>query len=214
MRTLVVMAFVVGHALAQIPEGSVKILGQRLSVREVVKDTPYQATVTTEVRQPLADGNEILRKTVARMARDSRGRVRLEQVEPETNRMILVDDPGAGTGFSYSPGTGRAQTYGHKKSVSVRMPAREGTSMGKAVVDGIAVEGTRNVVVIPAGQVGNVRPLEVVDETWYSPELRVILMSLHSDPRSGVVTYRLSALERREPDPKLFELPDGAQVQH
>jgi hypothetical protein len=74
------------------------------------------------------------------------------------------------------------------------------------------VEGTRVTIVIAAGQMGNAKPMEIVDESWYSPELEVMVKSQHSDPRSGVVTYRRSAIERKEPDPKLFEIPAGAQI--
>jgi hypothetical protein len=213
MRTLILMILHATLAAAQFTEGSVKVLGQRLSIPHAVKNAPYQATATTEVKQTLLDGNEIFRKTLAKMARDSQGRVRLEQVEPEMNRMILVEDPEARTGFSYSPGTGRLQMYGTKKTGAVRMPTAQGTPMGKSVLDGIAVEGTRLITVIPAGQIGNAKPIEIVDESWYSPELQLIMKSQHSDPRSGVVTYRLSAVERKEPDPKLFAVPDGAQIQ-
>jgi hypothetical protein len=211
---MILTTLISGLALAQLPEGTAKVLGQRLSVNTAVKNAPYQATATTQVKQTLADGNEILRQTVAKMARDGRGRVRLEQVEPEMNRMILVEDPEARTGFSYSPGTGRAQIYGGKKRGTVQMPTAHGTPLSKSVIDGIVVEGTRQITVMPAGQIGNAKPIEIVDETWYSPELQVIVKSQHSDPRTGIVTYRLSAIERKEPDPKLFEIPAGAQIQH
>jgi hypothetical protein len=193
------------------PEGTVKVLGQRLSVGRTVKNSPYQATAITEVKQTLADGNEILRKSVAKMSRDSRGRVRLEQTEPEIGRMILVQDPEARSGFSFSPGTGRLQTYGTKKTGGANFPAMEGVSIGKTVVDGIAAEGKRQVTLIPAGQIGNAKAIEIVDESWYAPELQVIVKSLHSDPRSGVVSYRLTGIERKEPEAKLFEIPEGAR---
>ena len=162
----------------------------------------------------LADGNEILRKSVAKMSRDSRGRVRLEQLEPDSpSRMILVQDPEGRSGFSYNPSTGRAQTFGTKKAGGASAPRMQGAPLGKSVLDGIPVEGTRQTTVIPAGQIGNAKPLIILDESWYSADLQLILKSQHSDPRSGVVTYRLTAIERKEPDSKLFEIPAGAKVQ-
>ncbi len=207
MRYFILASFLAIPAFAQLFEGNVKLLSQRLSVRSAVKNAPYLATSVTELKQTFPDGNEILRTTVSKMARDSKGRVRLEQIEPELHRTILVEDPEAGTGFSYSPGTGHLQVYGTKKGGPPKIPTVQGVSLGKAVLNGVNVEGTRQVTVIPAGQIGNAKPMEIIDESWYSPELQLIVKSLHSDPRSGTSTYRLTSLERKEPEAKLFEPP-------
>ena len=45
---------------------------------------------------------------------------------------------------------------------------------------------------IPAGQIGNELPINVVSERWYSPELKQLVMSLQSDPRFGVTTWSFS----------------------
>ncbi|MDZ4797194.1 MAG: hypothetical protein SGI92_03455 [Bryobacteraceae bacterium] len=81
--------------------------------------------------------------------------------------------------------------------------------LGKQNMEGVAVEGTRNVTTIPAGQMGNERPIEIVNERWYSPELQMVVMSKHVDPRQGVTTYRLSNVRREEPAESLFEMPAG-----
>jgi hypothetical protein len=60
---------------------------------------------------------------------------------------------------------------------------------------------------IPAGVFGNVGPINVVTERWYSPELKIVLESNRSDPRLGDVTYRVTTLVRGEPDPTLFTIP-------
>jgi len=60
---------------------------------------------------------------------------------------------------------------------------------------------------IPAGQIGNERPIQVTDETWYSPELQITVMSRHSDPREGETVYKLNNVTRAEPDPSLFRAP-------
>ena len=39
-------------------------------------------------------------------------------------------------------------------------------------IEGIRAEGTRTTMTIPAGAMGNVLPIEVVSERWYSPELQ------------------------------------------
>jgi hypothetical protein len=84
--------------------------------------------------------------------------------------------------------------------------------LGKQMMEGVEVVGTRATVTIPAGEIGNVLPIEVVDETWYSPELQMMVMTKRSDPRSGVTTYRLTIHSRGEPDRTLFEVPPGYTV--
>ena len=80
-------------------------------------------------------------------------------------------------------------------------------SLGKQIVEGIEAEGTKNTLTIPAGEMGNERPIEVVSERWYSPELQTVVMSRHSDPRFGETVYRLTNINRNEPAPSLFEVP-------
>ena len=65
---------------------------------------------------------------------------------------------------------------------------------------------------IPAGQIGNERPIEIVTETWFSPELHTMVLRKHSDPRLGDSTYRLTDIKRNEPDAALFQPPPGTKV--
>ena len=50
------------------------------------------------------------------------------------------------------------------------------------------------------------------DERWESPELKVLVYSRQSDPRTGVVEYRLTNIIRSEPPPDLFVLPPDYTV--
>src|SRR5215204_5783003 len=78
--------------------------------------------------------------------------------------------------------------------------------------DGVMAEGTRTTMTIPAGEIGNEQPIQVVDERWYSPELQVVVMTRHSDPRSGETTYRLTNISRAEPPASLFQVPSDYAV--
>jgi hypothetical protein len=84
--------------------------------------------------------------------------------------------------------------------------------LGTTFMEGVAVEGTRTTVTIPAGQIGNERPIEITSERWFSPDLKVLVMSKQSDPRFGETTYRLTNLTRTEPPADLFEIPPGFSV--
>ncbi len=80
-------------------------------------------------------------------------------------------------------------------------------SLGTQLVEGVNAEGTRSTFTIPAGEIGNERPINVVTETWYSPELQTVVMRRHTDPRMGEMVYRLTNINRSEPSRSLFELP-------
>ena len=84
--------------------------------------------------------------------------------------------------------------------------------LGKQTIEGVEAEGTRTTVTIPAGEIGNERPIEIVSERWYSPELQLVVMSRTSDPRMGETTYKLTNINRTEPVKSLFEVPAGYTV--
>jgi hypothetical protein len=80
-------------------------------------------------------------------------------------------------------------------------------SLGTQEIEGVQAEGTRTTFTIPAGQIGNEQPIQVVNERWYSPDLQVVVMSKHSDPRTGEEVYKLTNINRSEPAHQLFEIP-------
>lgn len=84
--------------------------------------------------------------------------------------------------------------------------------LGKQNIEGVEAEGTRTTVTIPAGEIGNERAIEIVTERWYSPELQLVVMTKHSDPRNGETTYKLTNINRSEPAKSLFEVPPGFTV--
>ena len=79
--------------------------------------------------------------------------------------------------------------------------------LGTQNIEGVNCEGTRRTTTIPAGAIGNERPIEIVYERWYSKDLGMVVMSKHSDPRFGDQTYTLKNIVRAEPDPSLFTVP-------
>jgi hypothetical protein len=85
--------------------------------------------------------------------------------------------------------------------------------LGAKDIDGIRAEGTRTTITLPAGAIGNARPLDVVSERWYSPELHVVVLSTRTDPRFGETIYRLTNVVRAEPPSDLFQVPSDYQIQ-
>jgi hypothetical protein len=79
--------------------------------------------------------------------------------------------------------------------------------LGTQNIEGVTATGSRSTTTIPAGAIGNLQPIKVVAEQWFSSDLGVTVMTKHSDPRIGETIYRLQSIVRAEPDRSLFTLP-------
>ena len=86
------------------------------------------------------------------------------------------------------------------------------TDLGTQTIEGVPAQGTRITRTIPPGQIGNVQPIVITTENWYSPDLKVLVMSKSNDPRMGETTYKLTNIQRSEPSPSLFQPPDEYTV--
>jgi hypothetical protein len=95
------------------------------------------------------------------------------------------------------PGIARSKTAGPEKK----------ESLGTRSLEGVMAEGTRITHTIPAGAIGNEQPIVSTIEEWFSPELKVLVMTRTSDPRAGEHTYRLLNITRAEPNQSWFEIP-------
>ena len=82
-----------------------------------------------------------------------------------------------------------------------------------STIEGVAATGNRTTTIIPAGQIGNVQEIRVVSEQWFSDDLQVLVLTRHTDPRSGENIYRLKNIVRAEPDPSLFAPPADYTIQ-
>lgn len=96
--------------------------------------------------------------------------------------------------------------------MSTRNRSARTESLGKQNINGVEAEGTRTTVTIAAGEIGNERAIETVSERWYSPDLKVIVKTLHTDPRFGENSYQLTNINRSEPAHDLFEVPAGYTI--
>jgi hypothetical protein len=228
---------------AEVPPGSGK----------VITGAPYTATASTEITQVLGDGNRIVNKTTASLARDNQGRTRREETvgmvgpwQVNGPKLVFISDPASQTNYVLDPdkqtvsviknlGTGSMPpplppqpgmnvsimtqsggnvTYSRKGPGGEQPEDAKTESLGVQTMEGVSVEGKRVTRTIPAGQIGNVQSIESVSEVWFSPDLQVVVMSKHSDPRFGETTYQLRGIQRVEPDRSLFEIPPGYSVQN
>jgi hypothetical protein len=85
--------------------------------------------------------------------------------------------------------------------------------LGTQTINGVLAQGTRTTMTIPAGKIGNDRPIQVVNERWYSSELQMLVKSSNKDPRFGETTYELTNIDRSAPAAALFQVPSDYTVQ-
>ena len=121
------------------------------------------------------------------------------KVEVESSMVMSAPAPGPESGAVFEFRRNDARKAKHE-------------SLGKQTIEGVEAEGTRETITIPAGEVGNELPIEIVSERWYSRELQTIVMTKHSDPRFGETVYRLTNIDRSEPAKAMFEIPGDYSV--
>jgi hypothetical protein len=84
--------------------------------------------------------------------------------------------------------------------------------LGSETMEGVLVNGVRMTHTIPAGQIGNDRPITIVSEVWTSPDLKTVVYSKRSDPRMGEQRFRLTNIVRTEPSSSLFAVPADFKI--
>jgi hypothetical protein len=131
------------------------------------------------------------------------------EIERTFNTRVAGPDAAAGTSVTvFATPSGEGGTFMRSSSKhEAKTEKLEARSF-----DGVQAEGTRTTITIPAGEIGNEQPIQIVDEHWYSPDLQVVVMTRHSDPRYGETTYRLTNISRAEPAATLFQVPSDYTV--
>jgi hypothetical protein len=192
---------------------------------KLVQGAPYSAQAVTQFTQTLPNGDHVQRTTTASIARDSQGRTRVDRSLAAVGalsataggqaRAIMIHDSVAGVSYALNPATKTgtsmqirtrpaAASEAHAQHSAAFKAAAKSEDLGTQVMQGITAQGKRVTRVIAAGQEGNEKEIDIVTETWYSPDLQTLVMSKASDPRYGETTYQLTGLSRAEPDPALF----------
>ena len=226
--TLVWTVLLAAGAYAQGPRGpfgneGIRLLGAMPGrPGPLVKGAPYSADVSTEIAQTLPDGNRIHQVTSERVYRDSEGRTRREPSLASVGlgapgggaQLAFVDDPVSGASYVLDLGKRTANKMPWRQPPPNRPagsrpadPNRKVESLGRQTVAGLPADGTRTTQTIPAGQIGNSLPIQVVTERWYSPDLQAVILQKRSDPRSGDYVYQWTNIIRAEPPSTLFVVP-------
>jgi hypothetical protein len=85
-------------------------------------------------------------------------------------------------------------------------------ALGTRNIEGVTATGTRTMRIINAGSTGNEKPIISVTETWFSPELRITVLTETDDGQSGHSIMKLVNIRRTEPMAQLFQVPSDFTV--
>ena len=194
---------------------------------------PYSGKATTVKEKTLTDGTRTTETSVELLWRDAEGRTRRELIRytdaGAEYRSIVITDPVGGMYLIWDDNEVSA-----RRVVNIQpLPSKQRvTAPPSPVIQGKAETRTdfRNEILTPQeingvfavgsrwsrtirmeGESSN-RVIEVTNELWTSPDLRIIVRHVHDDPRTGKEDTEVTDVVRGDPDPALFQAPEGYAV--
>ena len=224
-----------GGATAYTRDGGVSQVLQSIYIPPLL-NAPFSAIIHTEWTRPMSGGGNFTFVNQRQVARDSRGRIYEERwvLAPkgseDQSRMnvIQIADPNAHTLYNcftlQTPHRCVLETFAeaavksYKPAVFQSGPlpnntgARVHEDLGARTTSGIETVGTRDTSNLNAGVMGSDQPFSTWREFWQAPQIGVNLYSEVVDPSVGKQVFMLTDVNLAEPDPKLFELPEGFDV--
>jgi hypothetical protein len=193
-----------------------------------LKTVPLSADVDVVSVRTLSDGNTLRQARKMKFYRRADGSTRVE----EPNRVIIVDNSSHTVTVLDTVGkvaqvqdASPAVANGTKPVEALSQPqvASNGlggsksstkTDLGVKVIAGYNVHGVQQSTTIPANSaLGNTAPITKTIQVWRSPDLRLSLLTVISDPLSGTTTSRYENVSTSTPpDSSLFTVPAGFKV--
>lgn len=195
---------------------------------------PFSAEQVQKTDKRLEDGTSVKHFGHHAVARDSAGRVRVEQPcgckEGEVVIEVYVLDPVAHTLTTWKTGPGTEnvatvtrlpETLMEPRPQPVRVSPAEARrpqpiitseELPGEIIDNLPMTVTKVTTIVPAGRSGNDAPITKTHQIWTSPDLKLTFRERWTDPRAAPRTVELAKFSRAEPDPKLFRVPSDYQV--
>jgi len=196
---------------------------------------PYSGKETTV--KVLADGTT-LTTFVEYLWRDAEGRTRRDLIRHddagEQYRDVIITDPVGGFYLKWEEGNPSARQVVNiwpvtpaqrvttppasappmptNPAAMVSTPNYRREILTRQYITGVYSEGTRTTHTFRLEGESSNRVIEVTNELWISPDLRIIVRRVHEDPRSGTETTNVTDVVRGDPDSGLFQAPDGYDV--
>ena len=184
---------------------------------------PYSAQRRFTSIKKLADGTTTRTESGGSEARDSQGRTYVAGERSWTyldkgksvlksEMLYRIDDPVSNTETKWDSTSKEVKVIHWPKRApdgkacslcaefSADVPGTVVEKLGVRTIEGVVAEGTRTSYTITEAQDQNGRGASVVHESWYSPELKIVVLETNDDPRSGTWRNELVNIVRREPD--------------
>ena len=204
-----------------------------------VTGAPFSAVEVVQMQESLAEGNSIVKKYQTTVMRDSQGRLRTEEtVTPRSGsgkqpyivatildfvgRTRIVLDSSTMSAYQtslHAPSQARIQEMRRAIGASslvagARTRSENGASVVRStlapqMVNGVLATGSQYLETIPAGQIGNERPIQISRQTWVSNDLKLPVQIRSSDPRFGTTVMELTNIVQGEPSAANFVVPAG-----
>ena len=214
------------------PPPNAQFIGAELRFGDkLVTGQPFAAATVIEDTRRLYDGTTVTKQSKGLIYRDTAGRTRREQPldnvggfnivgdNAKAQMLVFINDFGVKSQY-FLDVNNKVARKNHIGDNRGPMPDKDGPpdakteSLGTRTIEGVSAEGTRSTFEIPAGQIGNAKPIQVVSEKWFSPELQVVVMSRHMDPLAGEHVFKLVNIKRGEPSADLFTIPSGYRIEN
>jgi len=182
-----------------------------------------------------AKGKPISTETRELFYRDSEGRTRFEAApdNPASSadqhhsvsrydiapKHVLIMDPVRGVVINLDETSGIAEIHhvSHPQPAPSTADYQAGTSnrrrstkiehLGNMQIDGFKTVGTRTTQTIKADAEGNEQPIVRTTEIWFSPDLKVSLLSKIEDSQIGERITKTIDIKNADPAPALFQVP-------
>lgn len=215
------------HAEGPPPPPNARFIAAELRFGDkLVKDQPFSAETVIEDTRRLYDGSTVTKRTSGAVYRDSAGRTRREQplemvggfsvvgTDNKPQMLVFINDFAARSQFflDVNNKVARRQPLGANPPEPPTPHDAKTESLGTKVIEGVSCEGTRVSFEIPAGHLGNDKPIQVVTENWFSPDLQMLVLSRHVDPLAGEHLFKLVNIKRAEPAADLFTVPNSFRI--
>ena len=192
---------------------------------------PYSAQRRFLSIEKLTDGTTKRSQTGGSEARDSLGRTYsagerhwtyLDQGKSvlKSEMLYRINDPISNTEKRWDSTTKEVKVIHWPKGASGGVPANSlnaflnpeipGTTveqLGAKTIEGVVAQGTRSTYVAASAPGQNGKPVSVIHESWYCPELKIVLLEINDDPRSGTTRNELLDIRRGEPDVARYRPP-------
>ena len=215
------------------PDGGTTEVLQSIYIPALL-NAPFTAVVHTEWSRPIPGGGAYTYVNQRRVARDTHGRIYEErwglvpkdgQLKSQMN-VIQIADPQLHTLYNCFISQRRCllENFSEFASTTYRpatvstgpLPDNKGFTthedLGIRSIDGVDTQGSRDIVTVNPGVYGNDRPLVTTREFWHASQIGINLLSTLDAPGIGHQTFSLTDLSFSEPEPQLFELPEGFEV--